>query len=198
MIDNSLAKELGIVMAKFKNEDFDLILHTPGGDVFASMLISRMLKEYKGNIRVIIPFYAMSGGTLLALSCDELYLGQCASLGPLDPQLGDFFKFGSAKSWRKVISFKGKRSEDSSIRYSMLGEQVTQSMIKYLNDLEMLNIPKKKEFINRLTSGDIEHIYPFTIEELKKYDLPVKMLSGNALELIHKAIKYCKKNFIYV
>jgi ClpP class serine protease len=36
----------------------------------------------------VIPHYAMSGGTLIALAADEILLDKHAALGPVDPQLG--------------------------------------------------------------------------------------------------------------
>lgn len=67
----------------------DIILHTPGGDVAATeSLIDYLHSLYKGNIRAIIPQMAMSGGTLIALSCKSIVMGRQSSLGPIDPQIG--------------------------------------------------------------------------------------------------------------
>ena len=46
----------------------DLILHTPGGLVLASEQIAYALCRRRAPVRVIVPHYAMSGGTLLALA----------------------------------------------------------------------------------------------------------------------------------
>lgn len=65
----------------------DLILHTPGGDVAATeSIIDYLHSLYNGNIRAIIPQLAMSGGTLIALSCKEILMGRQSSIGPVDPQ----------------------------------------------------------------------------------------------------------------
>jgi hypothetical protein len=67
----------------------DLILHTPGGDVAATeSIIDYLHSLYNGNIRAIIPQMAMSGGTLIALSCKSIVMGRQSSLGPIDPQIG--------------------------------------------------------------------------------------------------------------
>lgn len=52
-------------------EDVDLILHTPGGFVLASEMIAMAVKNHPAKVTVIIPFYAMSGGTLIALAADD-------------------------------------------------------------------------------------------------------------------------------
>lgn len=70
-------------------QGLDLILHTPGGDVAATESIIDYLRSlYRGDMRAIIPQLAMSGGTLLALSCQEIVMGKHSSLGPVDPQIG--------------------------------------------------------------------------------------------------------------
>ncbi len=72
-----------------RSKGLDLILHTPGGDVAATeSIIDYLHSLYSGNIRAIIPQLAMSGGTLIALSCREIIMGYHSSIGPIDPQIG--------------------------------------------------------------------------------------------------------------
>lgn len=72
-----------------RSKGLDLILHTPGGDVAATESIVDYLHSlYNGDIRAIIPQLAMSGGTLIALSCKQILMGRQSSLGPIDPQIG--------------------------------------------------------------------------------------------------------------
>ena len=67
----------------------DIVLHTPGGLAIAAFQIACALKKYRGKVRVIVPHYAMSGGTLIALAADEIIMSQHAILGPVDPQIGN-------------------------------------------------------------------------------------------------------------
>ena len=66
----------------------DLILHTPGGLVLAAEQIAHALKNHPAKVTVMVPHYAMSGGTLISLAADEIVLDDNAVLGPVDPQLG--------------------------------------------------------------------------------------------------------------
>jgi hypothetical protein len=52
----------------------DIILHTPGGLVLASLQIARALQAHKGKVTVFVPHYAMSGGTLIALAAKEIVM----------------------------------------------------------------------------------------------------------------------------
>src|SRR2546421_8306676 len=69
-------------------KSIEIILHTPGGLVLAASQIARALRDHDGRVVAVIPHYAMSGGTLIALAADEIVLDRHAALGPVDPQLG--------------------------------------------------------------------------------------------------------------
>ena len=72
------------------SEGLDLILHTPGGDTSATESIVNYLRSIFGtNIRAFVPQLAMSGGTVIACACKEIYMGKHSSLGPIDPQIID-------------------------------------------------------------------------------------------------------------
>jgi ClpP class serine protease len=66
----------------------DLIIHTPGGLVLAAEQIARALQSHAAPVTVMVPHYAMSGGTLIALSADQILMSPSAVLGPVDPQIG--------------------------------------------------------------------------------------------------------------
>lgn len=66
----------------------DLIIHTPGGLVLAAEQIARALQSHRAPVTVMVPHYAMSGGTLIALSADQILMSPSAVLGPVDPQIG--------------------------------------------------------------------------------------------------------------
>ena len=48
-----------------------IVIHTPGGLVLAAAQIALALRDHKAKTIAIIPHYAMSGGTLIALAVDE-------------------------------------------------------------------------------------------------------------------------------
>ena len=67
----------------------DIIIHTPGGIALAATQIAYALDAHPAKKTVIVPHYAMSGGTLIAMAADEIMMDPHAVLGPVDPQLGD-------------------------------------------------------------------------------------------------------------
>ena len=83
-------KILRAIRSTPKDKPIDLILHTPGGLVLAASQIARALKDHPAKTTVIVPHYAMSGGTLIALAADEIIMDPHAVLGPIDPQLMNY------------------------------------------------------------------------------------------------------------
>ncbi|MCY4326791.1 MAG: hypothetical protein OXC53_04315 [Rhodobacteraceae bacterium] len=78
-------------MAGIHGHDFSkgllLILHTPGGMAEAAQTLVDYLRSKFSEIDVLIPTYAMSAGTMIALGCDRIIMGRQSQLGPTDPQL---------------------------------------------------------------------------------------------------------------
>jgi len=64
-----------------------LILHTPGGVTNATETIVEYLHHKFTDIEVVIPTYAMSAGTMISLSANQLIMGRQSQLGPIDPQM---------------------------------------------------------------------------------------------------------------
>lgn len=78
-----------VVCGLDRKKGLDLILHTPGGDLAATESIVTYLKRmFKDDIRAIIPQISMSAGTMTAMSCKSIVMGEQSSLGPIDPQMG--------------------------------------------------------------------------------------------------------------
>ena len=54
----------------------DIILHTPGGLVLASLQIAQAIKKHRGKVTAFVPHYAMSGGTLISLAASEIVMSE--------------------------------------------------------------------------------------------------------------------------
>lgn len=67
----------------------DLMLHSVGGDIDAAEKLIRLVRSKVGeggSIRVIVPEYAKSAATLMALGADMLVMADSSELGAIDPQ----------------------------------------------------------------------------------------------------------------
>ncbi len=151
----------------------DLILHTPGGLALATEQIANALKSHPAKVTVIIPHYAMSGGTLLALAADEILMDENAVMGPVDPQVGEY----PAASLLKVIGEKDKNElEDKTLILADLARKATAQIQEFVNGLVRDRMPpeKAKELVTSLTEGRWTHDYPITFAQAESLGFPVR------------------------
>jgi ClpP class serine protease len=151
----------------------DLVVHTPGGLVLASEQIARALHKHPAKVTVLVPHYAMSGGTLLALSADEIVMDDNAVLGPVDPQIGQW----PAASIIKVAESKPiERVNDETLILADLSRKAIQQIKEFvlMKLLDDFPADRANELADKLSSGQWTHDYPLTIDQLAELGLPVK------------------------
>jgi ClpP class serine protease len=162
----------------------DLVLHTPGGLVLASEQIAYALRDHPAKVTVLVPHYAMSGGTLIALAADEIRMDAAAVLGPVDPQLGDL----PAASLLRVVERKPlERLDDRTLIMADVAEKAIRHMREVVRDLLSRRLDKKKAdtVTEELAGGHYTHDDPITVEEARKLGLPVEVgLPDEAYELM--------------
>ena len=155
-----------------------LILHTPGGLVLAASQIAFALKRHPAKKIVVIPHYAMSGGTLIALAADEIWMDPNAVLGPLDPQLTA--KPGiavPAPSVLRVVREKGvEKVSDETLMLADMAEKAIRQMKGIVIELleDKMSRDKAEKIAEELVSGKYTHDYPITVDEAVEMGLPVK------------------------
>ncbi|SNR65263.1 SDH family Clp fold serine proteinase [Desulfurobacterium atlanticum] len=151
----------------------DLIIHTPGGLALAATQIASALTKHKSPVRVIVPHYAMSGGTLIALAADEVIMDPNAVLGPLDPQLGQF----PAPSIVKAFKMKKDNLKDETLILADVAEKALNQMKNTIKNILLVKGYKEnkaKEIAELLTCGYWTHDYPLTVDVLKEIGINVK------------------------
>jgi ClpP class serine protease len=155
----------------------DLILHTPGGLVLATEQIARALIRHKAKVTVFVPHYAMSGGTMLALAADEIVMDANAVLGPVDPQLGNM----AAASVLKVVEQKSiDKIDDQTLILADLSRKAIAQVQRFVRTLLKDEVPQPKidpanidKIVEFLTTGQVTHDYPVTVEEATELGLPI-------------------------
>jgi len=119
----------------------DLALHTPGGLVLAATQIARAIRTRKGKVTVLVPHYAMSGGTLIGLAADEIVMSPHAVLGPVDPQLGEY----PAASVVKAVSRKPiAEVDDKTLILADVGEKALVQVRESTRELLTRSQPPEK------------------------------------------------------
>lgn len=86
-IDYSDIRYIADQLANLRGDHLDLILETPGGSGEVAEDLVRMIRVRFTHLGIIIPGWAKSAGTIMAMAGDEILMGPESALGPIDAQL---------------------------------------------------------------------------------------------------------------
>ncbi|MBI2845011.1 MAG: hypothetical protein HYX86_00550 [Chloroflexi bacterium] len=163
---------LGQIVRTAPEKPIDLILHTPGGLALAAEMIAMSLKAHPGRVTVMVPFYAMSGGTMIALAADEILMEGHSVLGPLDPQIGGL----PAGALVELLNRKPIEAvQDQTLiqaDIARLALQRTRNFVQWLlrGRMSEQQVVQVADF---LTGGYTTHDTPITFEVAKILGFPV-------------------------
>lgn len=151
----------------------DFIIHTPGGLALAAEMIAMALKHHPAKVTAIVPFYAMSGGTLIVLAADEILMERFTVLGPVDPQIMGF----PAGALLRVVSQKpiAAVSDEMIVKAEVarLALESTQRFVQWLLEGRM---PQEQalQLADFLTGGYLAHDTPITLDAVAGLGLTVR------------------------
>lgn len=151
----------------------DILLHTPGGLVLAAEQIATALAAHPAKVTAIVPHYAMSGGTLIALAADEILMDPFAVLGPVDPQLGQY----PAASILKAVATKPiERISDETLIFADMSRKAIDQTCTFVSKLLQKRMPAEEadELAQKLTQGTWTHDYAITAEKALEMGFPVE------------------------
>jgi len=150
----------------------DLIIHTPGGLALAAEMIAMAVKDHPARVTAIIPFYAMSGGTLIALAADEIRMERFTTLGPVDPQIMGY----PAAALLRVLAQKPIEAVSDEIivraEVARLAMQNVQGFVRWLLEGRL---PREQamRLADYLTGGYLAHDTPITLDAVAGFGLRV-------------------------
>jgi ClpP class serine protease len=152
-----------------------MILHTPGGLVLAAEQIAEALCRHTGKVEVIVPHYAMSGGTLVAMAADEIVMDPNAVLGPVDPQLGGTQSAYPAASIIAALQVPNESRSDETL---ILGDVARKAILQVYDTVRGLlarHMPQDKadELAKTLSEGRWTHDFPISAKMALEMGLPV-------------------------
>jgi ClpP class serine protease len=152
--------------------DIEIVLHTPGGLVLAASQIAKALADHDGKVIAMVPHYAMSGGTLIALGADEIVVDHHATLGPIDPQLGQY----PAASLVEVARQPGDHDDETLLMADVGRKALRQMSVLAERLLERHMDPDRaRDAGHLLSSGVWTHDHPLMAAELQQLGLPVRV-----------------------
>jgi len=150
----------------------DFIVHTEGGLTFAADLMAMALRYHKAKVTVMVPFYAMSDGTYLVLSADEIMMEKCSILAPVEPLIEDM----PANAVMSIL--KRKPIETISDRTILLAESArmeaenAKEFVKWLL-IDKMNEEQATQVANFLVGGFMASTTPITLDVARAIGLNV-------------------------
>lgn len=169
---NDSERIISVIQMTDPDIPIDIILHTPGGLALAALQIASALKKHRGKVTVYVPYYAMSGGTLIALTADEIVMGEHSSLGPVDPQIGQY----PAPSIVNVLKQKDIRDIDDE---TLILADISQKAINQMENCILNLLPdrysdeEKRNIAEMLTQGHWTHDFPIDVDTARSLGLNV-------------------------
>lgn len=155
------------------NVPIDLIVHTPGGLVLAAEQIANALARHPAAVTVMVPHYAMSGGTLIALAADRILMAHSAVLGPVDPQIG---KHAAASILAAVERKDVNEVDDETLIMADMAGKARDQVRAFVVGLLVGNGMTESEadkLTGTLSEGRWTHDYPITVQEATDLGLRV-------------------------
>lgn len=131
-------------------EQINLLLHSPGGDgsIIEKMvnMCRRHLSGQNTKFRVIVPNVAKSAATVFTLGSDQIIMGYCSELGPIDPQVP--IVVSGMTQWVSALAFVEAR--DKLLEQIAAATKKKEPTIGLLQQLSGLNIPFIGEMENQI------------------------------------------------
>ncbi len=88
-----------------KRERLVVLVNTGGGSAETVEKMVDITRFHYTDVAFIVPDYAMSAGTILCMSGNEIYMDYTSSLGPIDPQVYN------GKDWVPALGYLDKVNE---------------------------------------------------------------------------------------
>lgn len=194
-INSMVSYEFFNILRKEANIDnLDMILESGGGQLEDALKIAQICKDFSKKFSVLVPYYAKSAATLIALYADELILCKAGELGPIDPQvkhpMGDMFF--PASSIKNALTFI-EGSNDPYIKMTMADKldpfiigaynQTIDETKIYLEELPKIkNADNREEILDTFTTKYLNHGYPITHKICEELKISSSDLLDNYLE----------------
>jgi hypothetical protein len=181
-----------------KQRRLALVLYTLGGDTNVPWPFVNFLRAYCDELFVLVPFWAHSSGTLIALGADRIVMTRFGTLSPIDPSVANEFNpSGISIAVEDVLAFfqlAAEQGEDetalAALAFERLAEAVhplalgnvkrsIEQIWQLAKKLIRLHSPDTDEdeleaLVMRLTTELYSHSHLITRAEAKAFGLPVE------------------------
>ena len=164
------------------DKPIDLILHTTGASTFAAHMIAMALYFRKSKVTVIIPFYALSNGTLLALAGDEILMEKYSILGTVEPHFGGM---PAAPVMSLTTRIPAEMVSDFMILLADRARMETEHTREFLRWLlkKQMNDEQAEQVTDFLVKGGVTVSTPITLDVVRAMGLKVNAVPEKVYQL---------------
>ena len=74
-----------------QTDRIDLVIYSFGGDATVAWALSNLIREFTKDFSVLVPSFAFSCATSIALGANKIIMGKMGTLGPVDPTVSNEF-----------------------------------------------------------------------------------------------------------
>lgn len=165
-----------------------LVLESDGGDLDIAIKLYKMLRAHCTHLTTVVPFWAKSAASLVALSSDEILLTPYGELGPIDAQVEDpdTHAYVPAHSIGRALDFIEGTTDDW-VKVSLALKLSPLLIGGYLSAVSAgeqevkevctrLGLKDSESAVETLTSKYLSHGYPVTADDLKDHRFPIRRL----------------------
>jgi len=141
-----------VELRKKKRKKLVVILETEGGYIEVVERIANVFRKHYKVVEFIIPNFAMSAGTVLAMSGDAIYMDYFSILGPIDPQVqkqrGGMFipALGYLEKYEQLIE-KSKMGQLTQAELHFLIEKFDPAILHKYEQAKELTITLLKDWL---------------------------------------------------
>lgn len=171
-VDSKSMKKLRTEVLNFKKEnpdieEIDFILQSGGGLADEAYRIIRTLRNNFKTVNVVVPFWAKSAATLIALGGSRIIMDEFGEFGPLDAQIAREREDGPQYDRESALN-----DENSIDRIETKYKELFQSMFKMVYESDEINI-HKNELSKQLLESSVKFYEPL-LNQINPYRLGEK------------------------
>ena len=109
-------RRLGYNKDTKKVRELDVLLHTTGGEYHVGYMIAQVLRSFASTVNFLIPYRALSAGTLTCLCADNISLSTFAYLSPVDVSPADPNDFHASMDFFTDFAIQCRLKTDAALK----------------------------------------------------------------------------------
>lgn len=146
------------------SDEVDFIINSPGGIPDEAYRIIRTLRKNFGIVNIIVPFWAKSAATLLALGGTKIVMDEFGEFGPLDAQMGKVRDDSPDLDWESALN---DEQSVQIIEYHF--KTMYESMFLQIYEHDKINISKNE--LSKQLMDNLSRFYEPLLKQIDPYRL---------------------------